>query len=456
MSRMPTLEYPVTRSFPGLFAPIAILGAIVSLAFLATLNAALAGYETVTAFDSDFNVTQTHWFDRFTPSLVHKSGTLCDPRVLALGETFNTNYTLFQYSIASIDVPNTGDSGLSYKGWTLDNCDITSLYVNADDRTVNMDLTAIVTCRADGTQVLQGNNYEITARTDWSESTLSGKYNSLLGAQKAVKKSQAGTFNATVDARGAALSAVSSLAAVDFATRVLLLDAFTNGSFPSIISFQADFPLVPCISRTRCSLVPPLNISSMFLYKSSRDLQQYFASQPVSDSNKPLVTNDTLGIISNIVQSAYAAVRLDLGNPSPNNFLLNTAMISEAITATFPQTFPGLANESLLYSVLVNDGYEARVEGSSGITNITGLLPLTLPGPAVLQGLYLCHFQRAKSLGSAFIAVLVGTLSMFYSGWAIFLAFAATVVKKRVPSKNACAEHATATNFYDEPMEKRA
>jgi hypothetical protein len=172
----------------------------------------------------------------------------------------------------------------------------------------------------------------------------------------------------------------------------------------------------------------------MFLYKSSRDLQQYFASQPVSDSNKPLVTNDTLGIISNIVQSAYAAVRLDLGNPSPNNFLLNTAMISEAITATFPQTFPGLANESLLYSVLVNDGYEARVEGSSGITNITGLLPLTLPGPAVLQGLYLCHFQRAKSLGSAFIAVLVGTLSMFSSGWAIFLAFAATVVKKRVPS----------------------
>ncbi|KAJ7880015.1 hypothetical protein B0H14DRAFT_2341176, partial [Mycena olivaceomarginata] len=398
---------------------IAILGAIVGLAFLVTLNAALAGYETVTAFDSDFNVTQTHWFDRFTPSLVRKSGTLCDPRLLALGETFNTNYTLFQYLIASIDVPNTGDSGLSYKGWTLDNCDITSLYVNADNCTVNMDLTAIVSCWADGTQVLQGNNYE-------SESTLSGKYNSLLGAQKAVKKSQAGTFNATIDARGAALSAVSSLAADDFATRVLVLDAFTNGSFPSIISFQADFPWCPAsLGRDApCALqVPPLNISSMFLYKSSRDLQQYFASQPVSDSNKPLVTNDTLGIISNIVQSAYAAVCLDLGNPSPNNFLLNTAMISEAITATFPQTFPGLFNESLLYSVLVNDGYEARVEGSSRITNITGLLLLTLPGPAVLQGLYLCHFQRAKSLGSAFIAVLVGTLSMFSSGWAIFTAF---------------------------------
>ncbi|KAJ7718704.1 hypothetical protein B0H14DRAFT_3010856 [Mycena olivaceomarginata] len=186
-----------------------------------------------------------------------------------------------------------------------------------------MDLTAIVSCRADGTQVIQGNNYEITARTDWSEST-SGKYSSLLGAQKAMKKSQ-----------GAALNAVSSLA-VDFATRVLLLDAFTNGSFPSIISFRVDFPWCPAsLGRDApCALqVPPLNISSMFSYKSSRDFQQYFASEPANDLNKPLVTNDTLGIISNIVQSAYAAVRLDLANPSPNNFLLNTAMISEAITA---------------------------------------------------------------------------------------------------------------------------
>jgi hypothetical protein len=36
---MPTLDYAVTRNFPGrVFAPAAILGAIIVLAFLATIN----------------------------------------------------------------------------------------------------------------------------------------------------------------------------------------------------------------------------------------------------------------------------------------------------------------------------------------------------------------------------------------------------------------------------------
>ncbi|KAJ7880028.1 hypothetical protein B0H14DRAFT_3770093 [Mycena olivaceomarginata] len=120
---IPTIDYTVTRNFPRrVFAPTAII----VLAFLATIN---AGYETVTAFDSDFNVMQTHWFNRFTPSLVSKPGSLCDPRLLALRDTFNTNFTLFQYTITSIDAPSTGDSGLLYKGWALGNCDITLLYV---------------------------------------------------------------------------------------------------------------------------------------------------------------------------------------------------------------------------------------------------------------------------------------------------------------------------------------
>jgi len=395
-------------------------------------------------------VTETHWFNRYIPPLIPKPGTLCDPRLLGLGDTFTTNYALFQYTMASVDIPNAGISGLSYKGWTLDNCDITSLYVNADAHTFVMDFTAIVSCRADGTQILQGTNYEITARTDWSQSTLSGKYGSLLGAQRALKNRQAGTFSATVDARGTVLDAVTAFSSADFGERVVNLDIAKNGSFPSIISFQADFPWCPAsLGRDApCAhQLPPLNITSQFEYTSPQDLQQYFANQPLSPSNQPLVTNDTSGIISNLVQTAYAAVRLDLGNPSPNNFLLNTSMIPQAILSTFPQTFPNLANESLLYSILVNDGYYALHGGAS--YNTTGLLPLTLPGPAVLQGVYLCRFQRARPLGSAVIGVLVGTLTMFSSGWAVFLVLAASLVKKRVPGANACTEHGTGSDSYE-------
>ncbi|KAJ7880029.1 hypothetical protein B0H14DRAFT_3770095 [Mycena olivaceomarginata] len=167
------------------------------------------------------------------------------------------------------------------------------------------------------------------------------------------------------------------------------------------------------------------------MYESIDTLSQHFktysANEPTSEFNQPVVTNDTFGIISNLVQGAYTA------------------------------TFPALANESLLYSALVDDEFYARNASAGNPTNpnITGLLPLTSPGPAVIQGVYLCHFQRAKSRGSAFLAVLVGTHSMVSSGWAIFLGLAATVVKKRVPSKNACVEHGTlARSSYAASMEK--
>jgi hypothetical protein len=399
---------------------------------LTSSSAALAGYETVTGFDSNFNITQDLWFHRFLPSYGPKPGTLCDPRLLSLGDTITTNSSLFQYTIASIDTANAGDSGFSYEGWTLENCDITSLFVNADANTFIIDFTALVSCQASAAQILQGNNYEITVRADWPMSTLSGQYASLLGVQKAIKNRGTSASASTVDAFGKLLDAVTSVSSNEFATRVFLLMALTNGTFPTIISFEADFPWCPAsLGRDApCALqVPPLNVTSMFEYAPNGKISQYFASIPGST---PLITNDTAGIMSNLVQAAYAAVRLDLGNPSPNNFLLNSSMIGQAITASLPQTFPQLPGESYLYSVLVGDGYYASATNAT-IPDVAHLLPLKLPGPAVLDGVYLCRFQRVKSPGSAFIAVLVATLSMFSSGWAIFLRLAAGMVKKRQP-----------------------
>ncbi|KAJ6554666.1 hypothetical protein B0H19DRAFT_1072027 [Mycena capillaripes] len=439
-----SLDYPITRTYPGrFFAPVAFGGALIVLLLLAIINAALAGYETVTGFDSDFNVTQSHWFNRFLPSAaISKPGTLCDPRLLGLGDTITTNYSMFQYTIASVNTANAGDSSFIYQGWILDNCDITSLYVNGDTNTFMMDYTALVTCRADAAQRLQGIDFEITVRADFTESTLSGKYGTLFRDQKASKK--AGNFNQSIDARAWVRSSILAASASEFATRGLTLQALTNGSFPTIISFRAQFPWCPASlgPDAPCAVqVPPLNVTDMFEYTPGREIQLYSSS---GQYTKPLLTNDTFGIISNAVQAVYAAVRLDLGNPSPNNFLLNTSMISDAITGTFPQThpnrpgYPDLLTKSYLYSILVNDGYLSIITVDFGIPS---LLPLTSPGPAVLDGVYLCRFQRPKPPRSAFIAVLVATLSMFTTGWAIFLVIAEAVVKEHKSGANACEGH---------------
>ncbi|KAJ7635410.1 hypothetical protein FB45DRAFT_865928 [Roridomyces roridus] len=425
---LPSLEYPVTRKYPGtLFTPISFGAAVAVLVFLTAVNVALAGYDTVPGLSSNFNVTQHHWYDKFLPEAAQtRPGTLCDPRLLGLGDTITTNNTLFQYTISSIDKANAGDSGFQYAGWTLDNCDITSLFVNANAQTIAMDITAVVACHSTPSQIAQGNDYAITIRADWSESTLPGHYGELLGAQKALNRRSASGVGPTSpsdpEAPGTVLHAVTSVSATDFAEFTFNMLSLPNSTFPNYFSFEADFPWCPAFlgPDAPCAAhLPSLNISSIFeRVPSTVAGLQFDASQPVGPGNEPLMNNDTFGIISNVVQVAYATIRLDLGNRTPkNNFLLNTSLIESVIVKSFPQHTTSMPNESFLYSTLVGDGHYASaaslVPGSDSDSedrSIANLLPLQMPGPALLGGVYLCRFQRAKSPGSAFIAVLVATL----------------------------------------------
>ncbi|KAJ6529125.1 hypothetical protein DFH09DRAFT_1045264 [Mycena vulgaris] len=426
---MPSIDYPLTRPFPGrFFAPVAYLGAIIALGFLTSVNVALTGYETITIFKSDYNVTQTFWYEHYLPSLAQKPGTLCDTRVFNLGDTFTTNYTLFRYNIASVVAANAGDSGISYKGRTLEDCDITSLYLHGDISTFSIDYTAVIACRSEA--------YEFSARTDFSLSSVAGKYNALLGVERSLKNRQEGVFNKTRDSRGVVLDSVTSLSSKDAATRIFSL-AQTNATSPVIISLRAEFPFCPASlgPAAACAVnVPQFNISQSFVSYANLTFQQYFAGEPLSDTNQPVITDVSYSVLANVIQTMYAAVRIDLGNPSPNNFLLNTSVIPDTIFATFP-SIPNVYSTSEEYDNLVGTSVSSDF-------NITGLLPLTVVGPATMEVVYLCRFQHRKAPAQAFIAILVATLSMFGSGWAIFLALATKVVKKRDSGANRCSDHA--------------
>ncbi|KAJ7635409.1 hypothetical protein FB45DRAFT_831063 [Roridomyces roridus] len=440
---LPSLEYPVTRKYPGtLFGPIAFSAALVLLVFLTVVNVALAGYDTVPGFSSDFNVTQHHWYDKFLPEVAKtKPGTLCDPRLLGLGDTITTNNTLFRYTVASIDKANAGDSGFQYGGWTLDNCDITSLFVNANAQTFAMDFTAVVACQSTPAQIAQGNDYAITLRADWTESTLPGQYGQLLGVAKAENRRKANgvapTSPSDPEAPGTVLDAVTSVSAADFAEYTFFMLALPNSTFPNLFSFEADFPWCPAFlgpDAPCASQVPALNVTSIFEFMPSTVAgAQFVANEPIDPDtgNLPLINNDTFGMISNVVQVAYATIRLDIGNRTPKtNFLLNTSLIDSVIVKSFPKHTAAMPNESFLYSTLISDGYYPNFVPSEQFF-VKGLLPLEMPGPALLDGVYLCRFQRAKSPGAGFIAVLVATLSMFTAAWGRFLAVSEGVVKRR-------------------------
>ncbi|KAJ7051383.1 hypothetical protein C8F01DRAFT_1175223 [Mycena amicta] len=412
------LEYPLTREFPWrYFTLISCVGAFVVVVFLATVNVALTAYETITVFKSDYNVTQTHWFHEYLPSLKPKPGTLCDSHVFNLGDAFTTNYTLFPYTVASIVKANAGDAGISYTGNVLDHCDVSSLYLTGNVNTFTIDYTAVITCRND--------DYDFTARSDFSLSSLVGQYNTLMGAARSVQNKQSGTFNVSRDARGAVLDAVTSLSSNDIGSRIFSLAQFANAStsYPTIISLQADFPFCPASLGTRATCatsVPTFTIPASFFAYSNLTFKQYFLAQPPADDNQP---------------SIYAALRIDLGNPSPNNFLLNTAAINSTLFATYPP----IAGSPNVYSVSEEFAVLTGAVASAQY-NVSYLLPLTLDGPATIDVVYLCRFQRPLAPAQAFIAVLVATLSMFGSGWALYRTLAMRVAVRH-ENGNACAAH---------------
>jgi hypothetical protein len=331
-----------------------------------------------------------------------------------VGDALTTNYTLFQYTLAYITKANAGDSGVSYTGATLEHCDVTSIYLTGDLNSWAIDYTALVTCRTD--------DYEFAARADFTVSKLAGKYTPLLGVQIAyLNRLQAGKINNTADASGVVLDEVIFAANTDILDRALDLVNNSNKttSAPRIVSILVDYPVFCPAAFGRdaaCAIdVPPVNITFT---------STVFTNGTLRDRSGP--PDDTLvHVLSNVIQSVHAALRLDLGNPSPNNFLLNTSVIPATLFASFPGLAPGLTNNrSRLYAALTGNPLEQS-------HNITELLPLSAPGPAVQDIVYLCRFQRAKSPSKGFIAVLVATLSMFSSGWALYVAVAESVVKMR-------------------------
>ena len=142
---------------------------------------ALTGYETVSIFKPDFNITQSFWSNRFRPSvfLGSKRGRpeLCRPHDFSVGDSFTTNYSLFQWSLVAVtQLTDNTSTSLVYKGSTLETCDVRALYMDAQLQTRSADLATLITCD-------NVNGFELLAKTSFSVGLLSGKYSPpLLGA----------------------------------------------------------------------------------------------------------------------------------------------------------------------------------------------------------------------------------------------------------------------------------
>ncbi|KIM40015.1 hypothetical protein M413DRAFT_190122 [Hebeloma cylindrosporum] len=419
------LEYPVTRTFRWRwFTPAALLGAFVVLVLLTLINIPLTGYETVTLFKDDYNVAENHWFYSFMPFRRH-SGPICDARLFKLGDSFTTNYTFFDWSIESIVKPNAGKSGLFYTGTPLSSCDVSSIYINGDLHTWNVDFTVVLSCKSD-------DNFPITARTTFSKGFLPGLYQPLLATIRLDNEGMK-------DFRGMVLDTILTRASIDFGLRAFRALESSNYTTPMTISAQANFDPCPMSLGVRapCALATP-NITIIYaavVYANSTILM-YDGHLPINATANPWVLDDdTEQPLHNLLQAVDACIGVELGNPRPNNFILNPSFLNNSIVRKFPTT-PW--NADIDY-----ENYSGLYYGWSEPDPILkSYLPVNTSGPANIQAIYPCQFQRRKSAGPLFVSVLVATLGMFSTGWALFILIASVLAKRTDPAGgNRCNGH---------------
>ena len=209
---------------------------------------------------------------------------------------------------------------------------------------------------------------------------------------------------------------------------VRVFNAFIGSNYTTatIISLRADFAFCPMSLSvaTPCSILPPkFVITHAAAVYANATIQLFDNSYPMDPVRNPYILDANFERpSSNLLQAVYAAIRVDLGNPSLNNFILNPLALNGTIFEHFPVTAYN-QDQSSTTSTLYHQWHNPP-------PNTQRYLPINVSGPAQIQVAYPCRFQQRKPLGSLIISVLVATLSMFSTAWAVFI-LAATALAKR-------------------------
>ena len=198
-----------------------------------------------------------------------------------------------------------------------------------------------------------------------------------------------------------------------------------------IISAQANFDSCPVSvgGTAPCSLAAPnVTIAYASVVYPNSTILMYDGHLPINATANPWVLDDIFEQpLHNLLQAVDACIGVELGNPRPNNFILNPSFLNNTITSKFPTTRWNADIDYENYSWLYH-GY-AKPDPI-----LKSYLPVNTSGPANIQALYACQFQKRKSLGPLFVSVLVATLGMFSTGWALFILIASALAKGTDPS----------------------
>jgi hypothetical protein len=92
--------------------------------------------------------------------------------VFSVGESIVTNVSLFKWDVEGVYRSNAGGSGFSYKGETLDNCDVHQIVLNGDLRTWTLDGSMWLYCNSSSNAEGNAQPLELAGVTNFMMSAL--------------------------------------------------------------------------------------------------------------------------------------------------------------------------------------------------------------------------------------------------------------------------------------------
>ncbi|KAG8987522.1 hypothetical protein FRB94_003610 [Tulasnella sp. JGI-2019a] len=419
--RPPPLSYSITRDVEWKWDPVIYLVAAIAFIILIPVNYALTGYETVTQPSPIYKPIEHHWYDAFAKKSPEAP---CDSYKFTVGDSFITTASIFTYQLAYISGGEGTSSTIAYTGQTLEECDVAYMSATADARFKSYTIAAHIACRSEVQfPVVFATSFRsdgpLTA--DWTVSPLVFK-------EVDGPMSQSFLFldvDKAMASAGADLVGQVANAFEDFTSipgpLLLSAEALPIGEYPPWWCTPSFFNT----NSTCGTAVPPISLYARNLYDAT--------GKTVSNATLPTNYNLT---INNAMQTMLAAIRIDLGNILPNNFLVHRTpdVIGRTISSTIPIKSFQPTPTSLLYTLIANG--DSWLNGHAGLANIN---PNSVTRSQItLQ--YQCQVKQKKSAGSIFIAVTVATLTLFNNGWGIVTALLIFLALRHRPhEKKLCA-----------------
>ncbi|GMK58603.1 hypothetical protein CspeluHIS016_0600450 [Cutaneotrichosporon spelunceum] len=356
------------------------------LALVGVWAAATAGYEAISRFSPNYNLTDTdHWFSKFIPG---RTGDLCQPAYINTGQSFRTTNGVFlwemgkQFNVTMSEIGNNSTmvnfngTGQQYADNKLEHCDLSGLSIDMDLFQAEVTVKLYATCIDPEWPAL------LLSRNTYSVDQSRLLDNSLWFTNDLVIKSE---YKERMDLQ----AALNDLAA-DLWNRQRAL--FNNAQMPIIRGIRA-------VNENNCGFATddrkgcfeaPLRVSN--------DSVGFYLFQNLTTATTMYDPQVWAIPTNNFIQSLFAAARYDFASNMTNNIFVNST-----------------ARQAVIFA---NEGPEANLT-LGAVDSLTGAKSFLEGGdfdpPKIsrVRTSYLCTVSKMKPAADFAISVLGLAFALF-------------------------------------------